>query len=532
MNIGEMQDIDVDKILKSSDFNIADYMVHRHIREGRGNNIAIEYQDNIISYQSLSNDVQNFSSYLSSRGISYKDMVMVIIDDSPAFSIVFFAIVALGAVPIPINPNQNIEIIEYMADDTGAKNIIIGDRGGRKFQDLRQNIINKLIKVDDYGNIITDSSKIIISEYEGKADTYRTNEHDIAFCLYSSGTTGKPKGIVHRQRDVIFCAKAYAVGVLGMTENDKVFAISKLSFGYSLSGVMLFSFIFGAAIVLLPEQSTAKTVVNVIKKSKPTILLCQPRMASDIIKETTNKSVMDSIRVMVTAGEVLSPSVFKKFKELFDIELLDGFGSTEVGHIFISNLKSQIKENSLGVALEGFELKIIDSNGLEVKDTEIGRLCIKGKSITPYYWNNKEKTEKHLKDGWFYSDDLFYKKEGYFYFVGRTDEMIKTGCGEWISPSEIEKVILDVKSVLDCAVIGFRDDNNVLHLKALVVASDGLDGSLKEDITNSTKKAWPDLTFKHINFIEFVSSLPRSNNGKLLRNSLNSKSLNDFSYDC
>ena len=142
------------------------------------------------------------------------------------------------------------------------------------------------------------------------------------------------------------------------------------------------------------------------------------------------------------------------------------------------------------------------------------------------------KTNKYLKNGWFYSEDLFYKQDGYFYFVGRVDEMIKTGCGEWVSPSEIEKIIMGVKMVSDCAVIGFRNKDNILHLKALVVATNMPDKNLKNEIIKSTKIAWPDLTFKHINFIEFVSSLPRSNNGKLLRSSLNSKSLNDFSYDC
>jgi len=512
-------------------FNITEFLINRHIREGRKENIAIKYQDKSISYGQLSTYINQTANYLSSIGVSMGDRVCMLIEDTPAFPVVFFAATALGAIVVPVNPSQNVEVASYMLENVGAELVIVSQSYANKFQNMAEmsQVINYIVTGDFCDKKSALESTII--GFSKKLNLEITKGVDLAYCLFSSGTTGKPKGIMHRHRDFLYCAKAYAEPILSMSENDTIFAVSKLTFGYALSGVMLFSFIFGAKIVLMPEQSTAENVVKTIRKYMPTLFLAQPRLVSDLLQLSLEPQIFKSIKTMVTAGEVLSKTLYQRWRELYGIELLDGFGSTEVGHIFISNHRGQVRENSLGKALTGYTLKIVDNNNQEVPEGKVGRLCIKGESLTPFYWNRADQTQRCIQNGWFYSEDLFIVKDNYYYFAGRADEMIKTGCGEWINPIELEKIILNIKEISDCAVIGYKDNEGVIRLKALIV-SGTLSELIKNQVCQVTKDAWPGLTFKHINAVEFVSILPRSENGKLQRYKLVSSTLNEFSYDC
>lgn len=516
-------------------FNIPSFNLARYILEGNQNpeqasRIAIKYKEHQITFQKLYELVNHSACYLMSIGVKKGDHVMLIIGDTPAFPVLFLSCVLIGAIATPINPGLNIETVKYMVNHLNIKFIYCDKQMHHKFESLRNEpCVSCLEFIGDY----TDpTEKLHVNNDNTLINFPQTAGEEFAYCLFSSGTTGNPKAIPHKHFDPLYCAISYGKTVLEMNADDTVFSVAKLSFGYALVGVMLFSLVFGATMILDPHPPEAKNIIENIKKYKPTIFLGQPRMISDILKAEVEINNFNSLRLVVTAGEVLSPILFDMWYEKYKTKILDGFGSTEVGHIFISNMHEKISKGSLGVLLPGYEAKIIDDAGNIAPPQTPGRLCIKGLSLFKKYINDEIKTTSSLVDGWFISNDLFQEIDGFYYFIGRADDMIKTGCGEWISPIEIENVIRKNEKVLDCAVVGYRDERNIIKVKGLIASSIGPNKQLAEEITVLIKNTWPDLTFKHLHRIDFVSSLPRSEAGKLLRNKLHSHTLADFSYDC
>jgi acyl-coenzyme A synthetase/AMP-(fatty) acid ligase len=311
-------------------------------------------------------------------------------------------------------------------------------------------------------------------------------------------------------------------------------AVSKLTFGYALVGNLLFTLLGGGTSVLIPERSTCELMINSLQKYRPTIFLAQPRMLSEILAADPNAATFATLRILSSAGEALSPSLFERWFERYSMPILDGFGSTEVGHIFISNSLEDVNPGSTGRILHGYHYKIIDDKGNEVDDGIVGRLCIKGKSLFPCYWNNMTETNAAYSGDWHITKDLFYSKHGYLYTAGRADDMIKTGCGEWIFPQEIESVLLEDNHVVDCAVVGHTDNDGIIRLKALVVSTESAKNhdNLAVSLIDRTKAQWDRLTHKQLHSVEFVPDLPKSPTGKLLRYKLKSTTLNSFSYDC
>ncbi|WP_244149881.1 AMP-binding protein [Xenorhabdus thuongxuanensis] len=473
------------------------------------------------------------SNYFKSIGVKNKTRVILAIPDTPAFVISFFAVIACGAMAILSNPLSESTEINYIIKKINA-DILIIDHEIEKKRGLLSGITNNIetIFIGDF-HLNPSDLEIAIENKSSDLLISHTSADSYAYALLSSGTTGKNKVIPRRHRDILHCAYAFSENVLHMNSADKVLAVPKLTFGYALGGALLFSFIYGASCIIFREKTTYNRIIKLSKDLKPTIFLGTPRMVSELLNNNRG-SELKSLRISTSAGEVLSSILLEKWNKEIGIPLLDGFGSTEVGHIFLSNTLENIKPQTVGKCLSGFQIKIIDNKGNEVNEGKVGRLCIRGPSVACEYLNDVKRSKQSFNDGWHISNDMFSISNDYVTYFGRSDDMIKKGCGEWVSPYEIENEILKNDEVLECAVIGETNENNVIILKACVVCKEGtvISPSLEERIFNSVKNRWINFTYKHLEEIEFMDALPRNSSGKLQRNILGSKTLTEFSYDC
>jgi benzoate-CoA ligase len=346
----------------------------------------------------------------------------------------------------------------------------------------------------------------------------RTSRDDAAFWLYSSGSTGFPKGCVHLQRDMPFCAAAYATGVLGIASTDRCFSVAKLFFAYGLGNAMYFPFSVGATSILWPGPPTAANVFGVIERYKPTLLFSVPtNYAMLLAHERIPDFDLSSVRLAISAGEALPPALYERFRTRFGVEILDGIGSTEILHIFISNRPGAAKPGASGQLVPGYDARIVDDEGRPVATGEIGNLLVKGDSICSMYWNKHDQTRATIQGDWIRTGDKYSQDaDGYFCYAGRCDDMLKVG-GIWVSPMDVENALIEHPAVLECGVIGRCDHNRLVKPAAYVVLRDGLVGSpeLAATLQEFVRTRLAD--YKRPRWVEFVPSLPKTATGKIQR---------------
>jgi benzoate-CoA ligase len=347
-----------------------------------------------------------------------------------------------------------------------------------------------------------------------------TTSDDVAFWLYSSGSTGPPKGCVHLQRDMVVCAEQYARGVLDINAGDRCFSVAKLFFAYGLGNALYFPFAVGATTILWPGPPAPASVFDVIEQHRPTLFFSVPTAYAHMLshaREGTRDFDLSSIRFGVSAGEALPAAIFQRFKQRFGVSILDGIGSTEILHIFISNRPDDILPGSSGRIVPGYEARVIDERGQDVEQGSIGNLLIKGESTCARYWNQEDKTRDTIQGRWIRTGDKYWQDDrGYFWYAGRADDMLKVN-GIWVSPVEIENALIAHHAVDECAVIGRNDENGLEKPLAYVVLANGTPHT--PDIA-ADLRAWVSRTlpsFKCPRWIEFVDALPKTATGKLQR---------------
>jgi benzoate-CoA ligase len=346
-----------------------------------------------------------------------------------------------------------------------------------------------------------------------------TSNDSPAFWLYSSGSTGRPKACVHLQHDMTICADRYACGVLGIDATDRCFSVAKLFFAYGLGNAMYFPLAVGATSILWPGAVTPPVIYDIIERSRPTLFFSVPTHYAMLLahRDETREFDLSSIRCAVSAGESLPPAVFTRFRERFGVEILDGIGSTEVLHIFISNRRGEARPGSSGVPVPGYEARLVDENGLPVATGKIGSLLIKGDSTCAFYWNRHELTKATIEGHWIRTGDHYYQDDdGFYWFAGRSDDMLKVG-GLWVSPAEVEHTLLEHPSVLSCAVIGRADHDELMKPLAYVVPRPGVSAT-PELATELQQFARTRLAeYKRPRWVEFVDALPTTATGKVQR---------------
>ncbi len=503
------------EILDAEFFNAADYFVDRHIREGREDKIAVLCEDRQITYGNLGGEVNRFGNALLSSGIRMGDRVAMLMLDTEIYPFVFFGSIKAGAVPICLNTLMRPKDYLYFLNDSRARVLVVDEalyanitkiKPQLKF--LEQIIVITAGQTDAmaYDAFVWDQSTFL--------EPALTCPDDACFWLYSSGSTGKPKGTVHLQHDMLFSVETYGKQVLKVKEEDICFSAAKLFFAYGLGNGIYFPFSVGATTVLMPERPTPESVYNAIAQFQPTLFFGVPTLYGAMLAQ---EGRVNGVRLCVSAGEALPADIFHRWKDRFHVDILDGIGSTEIVHIYISNRVENIRPGSTGLIVPGYEAKIVDNNLKELAQGDIGTLLIKGDSTAAYYWNKHEKTKESMMGEWFNTDDKFFvDDQGYYYYVGRSNDMLKVG-GIWVSPIEVEACLIGHPSVLECAVVPGQDEENLVKPSAYIVLNKNYSPSekLEREIKTYVKKELAHYKFPR--WIHFVEELPKTATGKVKR---------------
>lgn len=501
-------------------YNAVTLFVDRHEQEGRGEKVAIYYEDQQITYREVREKVNQSGNALKELNIGLEDRVLLLMVDCPEFAYTFFGAMKIGAVPIPTNTLLKPADYQYLLNDSRAKAAVVSEELLGNILEIRSNLkyLQHIIVVGKAAENCHSFDEII-SGKSTQLETAETSKDDPAFWLYSSGTTGFPKGTVHLHHDMAYSSEYYAKQVLKINEDDRTFSVARLFFAYGLGNGLYFSLYVGASAILSPHRPTPEHVFGVINKYKPTLFFGVPTSYTAMLQVDGAKEKYDlsSIRYCVSAGEALPRVIFERWLEKFNLEILDGIGSTEILHIFISNLPGQVRPGSTGKIVPGYEAKIVDSDGNVQPVNEAGTLMIKGDSIAACYWNKHEKTKETFKGDWISTGDQYYQDaDGYYWYIGRGDDMIKAG-GIWVSPLEVENSLMEHPSVLETGVIGSGDDDGLIKPKAFVVLKEGYDASpeLAKELSHFVKsKIAP---YKFPRWIQFVPELPKTATGKIQR---------------
>jgi benzoate-CoA ligase len=499
-------------------FNAATYFVDRNVQEGRGGKVAIECGDQRITYGEVAEGVNRFANALRALGVEPEQRVALILLDSPAFAWCFFGAIKAGAVPVPLNTLWRARDYQYALNDSGARVLVISAALLGEFSAIDRASLRRLAHVIVVGPAPAGTLEFdaVLAAASTAFEAEPTHRDGMAFWLYSSGSTGAPKGCVHLQHDMVVCAESYAQRVLGMHESDRCFSVAKLFFAYGLGNALYMPFSVGATAILMPEAPAAQRVYDVIESYRPTLLFSVPTNYAMLLAHQ-GEFDLRSVRHAVSAGESLPEALFHRFKQRFGIEILDSIGSTEVLHMFIANRPGAVRPGSSGQIIPGYEARIVDDDDRPVAVGEMGNLLIRGDSTCAYYWNQHEKTKRTIHGEWIRTGDKYTQDaDGYYWYAGRTDDMLKPG-GIFVSPIEIESALMNHDAVLECAVVGRDDADGLSKPYAFVVLRDGRTGSpeLAAALQQFVRERLPD--YKRPRGVEFVTALPKTATGKLQR---------------
>jgi benzoate-CoA ligase family protein len=518
--------------MSSDVFNAAVYFVDRHIDEGRSAATAIECEERRVSYASLHEHVNRTGSALRDElAIRPEERVLLLMLDVPEMVFAFFGAIKIGAVPIPTNTAWTAADYEFVLRDSRAAAVIVSaSLYARIAQVLPECPWVRHVVVA--GGAVGDQTidfDVLIGRASADLSADETSEDAPAFWLYSSGSTGRPKACVHLQHDMRVCADAYARGVLGLESSDRCFSVAKLFFAYGLGNAMYFPLAVGATSILWPGPVTPALVYDVVERHRPTVFFSVPSHYAMLLAYHREAQDFDlsSIRCAVSAGESLPPAVLTRFGDRFGVEILDGIGSTEVLHIFISNRRGSVRPGSSGVPVPGYEARIVDENGAPVATGEIGSLLIKGDSTCAFYWNQHNLTKRTIEGQWIRTGDHYYQDpDGFYWFAGRSDDMLKVG-GIWVSPVELEHTLLEHPAVHACGVTGAPDQDDLIKPLAYVVLRDGVQrtAELAAELQQFVRTRLA--RYKRPRWVEFVDALPTTATGKVQRFKLRERAARD-----
>jgi benzoate-CoA ligase family protein len=506
--------------------NVVSYYVDRHLDEGRANKTAFRYQGQNISYSDLHLNVQKAARVFRDAGVDYQDRVVLILPDCPNFVFAFFGLISIGAVPVPLSNRLALNDYLYVLADCRPKAAVVTCDLLSTFEQMRERLAEEHLPFPKFTWVIEncavdaghESFEQALTHAEPKSPNCRTSLDDMAVIQYTSGSTGVPKGVVHLHRGLLH-VPANIVARLGINEDDVLLSTAKVSFGYGLGNSILFPLSCGASAVLFPKLADPYNVCEIIKQSHPTVFFGVPSLYSSIltVPRCETEFNFNGVRVCVSAGERLSPTLFEKWKSVFGHEIVDGIGATECLHIFICSEKGRIKPGSTGKPITGVEVKLVNEEGRSVTAGETGSLHVKAAFNGARYWNKQEETAKTMVGPWTRTGDLLYQDaDGYFFHVGREDDVLKIG-GLKVSPIEIEECLLTHESVKECAVVSMTQADGTTSIAAYICLRDhhqpskALEQKLKRFMRGSLS------AYKVPRVISFVKELPRTTTGKIAR---------------
>jgi benzoate-CoA ligase len=516
-------------------FNAASHFVDRNVAEGRGRHVAIECGDARLTYDEVQRHVNRCGSALRGIGVRPEERVLLLLLDGPEFVYAFFGAIKIGAVPVPLNTLWKPADYQYVIRDSRAAVLIVSAELLPSIEDIPagdRTWLRHIVVVGE-DEAAQRYSAFALFEAQGSAELEAepTTRDAPAFWLYSSGSTGAPKACVHLQHDMVVCAELFGKGVLGIRETDRCFSVAKLFFAYGLGNALYFPFLVGATTILWPGRPAPQDVYAVIEAHKPTLFFSVPtsygmllahaeRLGAELARPGPAKAGpydLSSVRLAVSAGEALPVALYQRFKQRFGVDIIDGIGSTETLHMFISNRPEAIRPGSSGLLVRGYEARLLDDEGDAVLPGEIGNLWIRGDSVCACYWNQHEKTKNTIEGHWIRTGDKYTQDvDGFYWYAGRADDMLKVG-GLWVSPVEVENALMAHDAVLECGVVGHADHDGLVKPMAFVVLRDAaasspeLAGTLQQFVRGRLAE------YKRPRWVEFLAELPKTATGKIQR---------------
>jgi benzoate-CoA ligase family protein len=495
--------------------------VDRHVAEGRGARVAFHDDRTWLTYAALADRTARAGAALRSLGVQPEQRVAMCMLDTVDFPCVFFGAIRAGAVPIPLNTLLTTADYAFMLADSRARALVVSDALWSKLEPAvaacplveRVVIATSPSGGPDGGHVHLDH---ILAHARADAAAEPTTSDDVAFWLYSSGSTGAPKGAVHLQSSLAHTAALYGREVLGVRQDDVIFSAAKLFFAYGLGNAMTFPLSVGASAVLMAERPTPASVMRVMHAHRPTIFAGVPTLFAAILADASAGAAPPSLRVSISAGEALPRHVGERWRERFGTDILDGIGSTEMLHIFLSNRLGDVRYGTTGKPVPGYELKLVDESGAHVADGEEGALWVAGPSSCAAYWNQREKSLATFHGRWTRTGDRYVRDaDGYYTYLGRADDMLKVS-GIWVSPFEVESALATHPAVLEAAVVGHPDAEGLIKPRAFVVLkpdapSEGIAEQLKAFVKDRLAP------YKYPRWIEIVGQLPKTATGKIQR---------------
>ena len=497
-------------------------------KKGRGNRLAPTGPLGTRSYAELCAEASRWGHGFTSLGLKRGDRILMFLDDTPAYPAAFFGAVRAGFVPLLINTLTPPDLLQFYLSDSNAAVAVADAEFCARFDAVAcdDTALRTLVVVNGEASDHAVPNTVIAERWLptfpadlAEADTDR---NEMAFWMYSSGSTGRPKGIVHLQHDMAYSDLAFAQNLLKLKSDDICFSVPKMFFAYGFGNSITFPFSAGAATLLLPGQPKPAAIFEAIERFRPSVFFGLPTLYTSLTKaDGAGKTDFSSLRMALSAAEVLSAEVFNGWKSLTGLEIVEGLGSTEVLHIYLCNRPERKKLGAAGLRVPGYEIALKDGSGREVGDNQEGILWVRGDSNTPLYWNRPDKTVETIRDGgWIYTGDRFVRdSDGFHFFRGRADDLVKIS-GQWVYPLEVELCLAEHPEVRECAVFAAELPDRRMTLKAVVVMNvSAFDESDAARMLQDFVKAKL-LPYKYPREIRFIDELPKTGTGKIDRQAL------------
>ena len=501
-------------------FNAASFFIDRHVAEGRGGRTLFRFGGASITYADVAAASARFANALMGLGVDIENRVVVALPDVPAFAAAFWGAARLGAIAVPVNTLMSPAEYEFVLNDSRARVAVIDEAVASAFVAIRARcpFLRAIVVVGQAsaGTLAFDDVVARASDRHEAAPTFR---EDIVYWGYTSGSTGAPKAAVHSHKDLVAAADLVGVGVFGLGEDDLILSASKLYFAFGLGNTLYFPARVGAAAVLEPARLDPERAFELIARERPTVFLAVATLYARMLQvpDAERRFDLSSLRLCVTSGEALPPPVFDAWGERFGIELADVVGSTEALHDFIATRPGKARRGSCGQVVPGFDARLVDDAGADVPTGTVGHLLVRGETTAPYYWNRLDRTRGTMLGEWLRTGDMLScDDEGYFYFAGRADDMLKVS-GMWVSPAEVEGLLLQHPAVLEAAVVGRADAAGLVRPCAFVVLRDGAVPSPDLETALRTFVRERAAGYKAPAAIDFVPELPKTPTGKIQR---------------
>jgi benzoate-CoA ligase len=489
-------------------------LLDHQVDEGRGDRLAVVCGEEQVTYRQLLGRAACTAAALHDAGVRREERVLLLLDDTPAFPATFLGAIRLGAVPVPVNPLYKPSDFRYFLEDSYAR-VVVADPA---FAEKAAEAIDGRDGVRVY-----EPADLLDAGGGPDADpipALPTHEDDMAFWLYSSGSTGRPKGVVHRQADATAICETYGASVLGLTDADVTYSTTKLYHAYGIGNGLFFPYWAGATTVLTPGRPSPEAIFSTVETHRPTAFFSVPTLYNALVNaEGAKGRDFSSVRICLSAAEPLPPEVFRRFEETWGLPILDGIGSTEMLHIYCSNTAEARKPGSSGRPVPGYELLIRNDDGRPAAPGEEGELLVKGDSALSGYWHHRDRTRRTLVGEYFATGDRYRADDdGFYWYEGRVDDMIKVG-GLWVSPIEIENVLMEHAAVLEAGVVGVEVEG-FMKIRAHVIPRSGLTldqqgEGLVTELQNLCKERLQRYQFPHI--VRFEQDLPKTMTGKIQR---------------